>query len=367
MNEKKIILIDPHADDFIFKPISFLIGRRKPLQKYAYLGDYFKSSYYISGTCSSAPAKFIKFLPNSIVRVLSKLETVFWRFHNNIESKPINAHKIKESTVFIFGYKKINGVLKHLCDIEFTGKIIIHLSHYHTFTIDDSYFKLFDITLAFDVEVSNCEFFLENFPKYSKKIEIIPFQISQRYSNTLIPDEKKLRLFVSGTYHKDPINKFGVSINGFYTLHPLRLKFSLLDNLPSFVVNKLSMYQSSSSFNLFKYKQKSYFSFDILKEYLASSHAFIGCEVTGAIGIGTIEAMACGCIIFITPHEYVALSKNGLNPECIIFDDIDDLYNKICQINPGHYNSSRINKEISKFYSKEYLLDEFYKKADEYV
>lgn len=367
MNTNKIIIIDPHADDFIFKPISFYIAGRKPLQKYAYLGEYFKSSYYISGTCFSAPAKIIKYLPKSVIWLFNRLDLIFWRFYNNIESQPLHSHEILKSTFFVFGYKKINNVLKHLSDIGFKGKLIIHLSHYHTFSIDEKYFKAFDITLAFDIDISNCDFFRENFPSYSKKIEIIPFQISQKYCNISIKDEKKLRLFVSGTYHKDPINKFGVLVDGFYTLHPLRLQFSMLKNLPYFVVNRLSLYKSTSNFNFFNYKQKSYFSFDILQEYLLSSHAFIGCEITGSIGIGTIESMACGCIVFITKHEYEALCIDELSPDCIIFDNIEDLYMKICHLKQVPYKSSRTNIEISKYYRGEYLLNEFIRKSEIYV
>ena len=278
---------------------------------------------------------------------------------NNVNSLPLKKNQLLNSNLFIFAYKKIDELLNHLEIIGFNGRLIIHISHYHLFNINEKWFNRFDITLAFDADVSNVDYFKEKFPLYRKKIIIIPFQISQDYQNVNFNSNRNLRVFVTGTYHKVKNKFFGKQIDGFSTLHPHRLQFASLENLPSYVVNKLSLFDSSSNINPFALNQKKYFSFNMKDELLESSHAFIGSEVTGCMGIGTIEAMACGCIIFITRLEYENFSKTGLNPDCIIFDDINDLYNAIKDLKSFQYQSSVNNKKIASNYYGEKLFLNF--------
>ena len=42
--------------------------------------------------------------------------------------------------------------------------------------------------------------------------------------------------------------------------------------------------------------QKKYFSFDIVEAYNKHKFAVVGDEITGFIAIGSLEAMACGCV-----------------------------------------------------------------------
>lgn len=359
MTKKKIVIIDPHADDFVYKPMAYKIARRRPLQKYGYLANYFRDSYYVTFKSSSVPAKLIEAIPSWILRVINRIELMFWRKLNDISERPVARSVLLKRTVFIFGYKKINRVLGHLLDIGYSGNVIVHLSHYHTFEIDKIYYNLFDITLAFDMDVSRCDFFKQRFPNYTKEILVVPFQLNDRFSKIDTVADKQLRLLATGTYHKDPNNVFGACIDGFYTLHPHRLQFASLKNLPSFVVNRLSLYKSSGFINPFSYRQKKYFEFDILKEYLCSSHAFVGGEITGCIGIGTIEAMACGCIVFITKHEHDYFLLMGLQIDCVVFDDIEDLNKKICSLETKLYRASVNNIAISKKFESTVLAEDF--------
>lgn len=367
MNVKKIILIDPHADDFIYKPVSYKIAGRRPLLKYGYLSNYFRDAYYVSFKSSSIPAKLIKAVPSWLLTAINHIELKFWRIINNVSQRPVSRSVLLAGPVFIYGYKKITGVLNHLLDIGYCGKVIVHLSHYHTFEIDKIYFDSLDITLAFDMDVSGSDFFKQKFPNYKENILVVPFQLGERFANIDTIDDKQLRVLATGTYHKDPNNAFGACVDGHYTLHPYRLQFSSLTNLPSFVVNRLSLYKSSGIINPFSYRQKNYFKFDVVKEYVLSSHAFVGGEVTGCIGIGTIEAMACGCVVFVTKQEYDCFLLMGLDIDCIVFYDIQDLYMKICSLEPKLYKASSINLAHSKKFKSSALIDDFVNATSNYL
>lgn len=53
--------------------------------------------------------------------------------------------------------------------------------------------------------------------------------------------------------------------------------------------------------------QKKYFSFDIVEAYNKHKFAVVGDEITGFIAIGSLEAMACGCVVFCVKESVQGL------------------------------------------------------------
>ena len=88
-----LALYNPHSQDFIFKPISFILAKRKALCKYGYIRDVLLDnkefiSIYIDYTESSIiPMKFLERLPLFLRKFFINIELFFWIRVNNLANK----------------------------------------------------------------------------------------------------------------------------------------------------------------------------------------------------------------------------------------------------------------------------------------
>jgi glycosyltransferase involved in cell wall biosynthesis len=296
-----VFILDSHGDDFIHRPISFYLARRRALQKYKYFSDLPGVQYLSSGLVSSMPASLQDRLPQAAVRCLVFFEVRVWSIVNKIIISNHSVFKC-DDVIVLFGYKEVSRKLAFLVDCQFQGRVIIHLSHYHLFDIEWSFFDELDIQLAFDTDISRHSFFKEKFAHYSKDLMISPFCVSERFFTSSSADKLKVvNVAVTGSYHEFEPGFLPFYVDEKSTLHPDRLKLSRVV-LPSNVFNCLSKFSSSGSslfgfvVRVFKASQRSYFRIDIVDVYRKASYVFVGSEGTGAYGIGVIEAMAAGCV-----------------------------------------------------------------------
>lgn len=347
-----LVLIDPHCDDFIYRPLTYFIFRKKAFRKYAYLDialrSYDKLFVYFTYENSSMPPRIFSKLPKVLKMVLIKLEISFWRRINKID---LEEYKIvgqkSEKSAFIFGYKKfdiLSVVLPKFKDVY------VHLSHYHTFQ-DLDYSNYSNLTFCADNNIAAFDFFKKKFSWYEKRIIIVPFCVSDRFK-VLHEFERIKKCCVTGTYHDIPVSKvdFGIyNSRGNTTLHPLR--FELAQGNWPFLVKRLNLYGK----NIFEVFQRSYLKFDIVRFYNSFDYAVVPGEGNGLIAIGSLEAIACGCSIFLTSWEADGLFESN---EYFEYDGgLDDLIAK-CQA----YTDS--GDELS-WNVKSRLLDRF--KADNLV
>lgn len=309
---KDFVLLDPHVDDFIFKPLSFLILRRKALKKYGYIGvslqeHYKKVPVSFSYRNSSLP---IDSLPNTMKVIIIFFEVLLWKWIN----KEFKFERIKLKpavSVFFFGYKKLERCLQCLSKYG-ANRILVHLSHYHTFDLGLEKvpdFVKYKISLCFDNDIGELDYFRKKAPWYKKDITILPFCVGERF---FIPEltAKAERVAVTGTFHDFSVEEapfdWGIYNRGRLTLHPLRHELAQkLYSLPSNYDIKLSKFNSSGSalMKIFTLSQKKYFLFDIGQFYRDRKVALVAGEGTGAIAIGAIEAMASGCLVVLSEVE----------------------------------------------------------------
>lgn len=355
---RQIVFMDPHTADFVYEPISFKVAGRRALRKYQYLADFFEGRMFFTMKNSSLPSSWQKKMPHWALSVLVFFELMIWSRMNFGSLKAPKVDDLDQYDVFLFGYKNARDALRYLADRGFRNRIYIHLSHYHTFEIDKDFFDCLDIVLCFDNDISDVGYFKYKFPFYERRIKVLPFQVSERFSCNIDDVLVTKRVAVSGTYHKLDESVLDIRCNGYSTLHPIRLEFSEVEELPDYVENKLSLYQSNSSvLNMLFKGQKKYFSFDIVDFYRNSTHAFIGCEGTGAVAIGTLEAMACGCIVYLHRDESKGLLFELEDADCELYENLDDLVDKLNKLDRKSYKKSAANALLAKRYSPKALRD----------
>lgn len=359
MKKHKFYFLDIHVSDFIFTPFSYFIIGKRPLLKYQYLSRIKFSGIINSTLSSSLPAKLRILFPSFPLRLFSVIEFFLWKKINRLKTPKVNINNLdSDDIIFMFAYKNIDQSLQYLVDINFNGKVIVHLSHIHTFIIDKIFFDLLNIELCFDNDISFHPYFIKKYPFYKKNILIVPFSLNNKFFNHIrIKSSQKHILTICGTFHKFPIGTFDIEFDGFSTLHPLRLALANYDKFSINVNNRLSLYHSNSILSVI-IGQKKYFNFDIVKEYQDSSYALIPGEGNGAIAIGSIEAMACGCTVLLSSWEIKSLNLNTSIADYIEYQDFNHLISIISNLKSNFYISFK-NIKFASRYRSEILLEDF--------
>lgn len=354
-----MIIYDPICDDNVFTPVSYFLGRRKALKKYEYIRDVFNVNksikIYISYNNSSLPKALTAFIPKKMLSLVIKLEVLIWCKINDVNKNRI-VKKIDDDNIFCFGYKKFGG-LKHE-DIKKVKNFYLHLTHYHTYPYNSVYLED-NFQFVFDNNVSDTSYFKSKFPGYNKDILIMPFYVQDRFFECDI-DSKRSGIAITGTYHDicPFISDFGIYNRGRTTLHPIRHEISFIKT-PDFFKVKLGLFKNPNDLkSLFKrffdYGQKEYFSFNIVDFYKTSTFSLIAGEGNGALAIGAIESLACGCKPYLTVNEAcgLELSSESFNIYSSI-SDIEYSYKNECSgidiLSPNHLRNAAMmfNRENS--------------------
>ena len=357
---KKIIYLNPHVADFTYCPLSFKFARRRPLKKYEYLDKiFFDNLYYLDSKSSTSLPNFIyKNIFSFFLKPFRFIERKYWEKINNRKLKLLKKNLLDNVRIFIFGYKISKDVLDFLIKNNYKNTLYIHLSHYHTFSIEKKYFDGLNIKLCFDNDISKNDYFKKKFPFYHQKLIILPFQIKERFfvKNVESQSIRTSRIAATGTYHKFPPNIIDIKYEEFSTLHPMRLAVALKNFKLKHFINIMSEYKSSSLFSLLG-GQRKYMALDIVKLYQNSSHSFIGAEGTGAIAIGTLESMAAGCIPIISREESEGLLFNIKLSDVIFYKDENELFYKLIHFEVDKkFFGSKNNVLAAKNYLKHNLI-----------
>jgi hypothetical protein len=349
--------MDPHSSDFVYEPVAFFCVRKKALKKYKYLECFTWDGFLISGKNSSLPRKITDKLPSFLLRLIVFLEVFFWKAIN-MSTKPLVGMDVlkNDDVIFLFGYKNLKSASRVLMDIGFSGKIYIHLSHYHTFDADSYALKSLNIEFCFDNDVLEHPFFKAKYPEYKRKINIVPFAIGDRFLNVEGQSERN-RKVVCGTYHDLPFDSFEIRFNGRSTLHPIRLALATHTDLPAGIENLLSLYKSNSIFSNIV-GQRQHFSYDIVELYGGCAFVLVPGEGTGAIAIGTLEAMACGATVLMSDWETESLKLTPSVADYIVYDGLEQLIDILSKL-PETATQSPLNVAYARKYSSHNLLEHF--------
>jgi hypothetical protein len=325
-------VLNPHLSDFFATPLSFLLFKRRSLKKYEYIikNDALNNgeiSFLFDGLSSSLiPDRFFSWLPSFIKKPIVRLEIKKW--------KKINA--VSDNIQIYFDVKDIPNpnVLFFLCYRNYKNKSnlekiaahfkhsIAHLTHYYAFPAEYSAAinNIKNIHIAADADVSNNVFFKKYFSWYNKKVMIISFAIGERFTIKKTFLERENKAIATGTFHmlendvaENDANCFEIKkISN--TIHPMRrVLYENKENIINYVdVFCKPFYEKNNAkentnkvSNKMQASQSAYFSFDIVEKYNQFKFAVIGEEsIVGLPGIGSFEAMACGCVLFAKADCY---------------------------------------------------------------
>jgi hypothetical protein len=321
---KKLHILNPHRDDFIWEPLYYRILKRRPLKKYNHIADLFKLENQIelvvSDNCSGIlPEYFLNLFPSFIRKIFIKAELERWKKINaisrNYKIKWLDEVKPNElDSLFFFQLYNLRYLDRIQPFLTSFANIYIHLSHYYLNTIEVSK-KLSHIPKAIlcgDSDISDHPFFKKYFSWYQSKFVASTFFIHDRFQCTIPFKAKQEKIISTGTFH--PIEEYP------------QYHFLVDDwQVEAFHYNRRSLYNHKEEnkhkitcinspwvnasgkwwkkvFQAQKVSQKKYFSIDIVKAYNQHKYAIVGEEICGFPGIGTFEAMACGCVTLINPN-----------------------------------------------------------------
>ena len=372
-NLKVYTLLNPHIIDFVAEPIFYKWIKRRPLKKYGYLiSESIKKYGHInilvdSGTSGFVPMKIYIQLPFFLRKMLSKIEISIWKKRNAFGKEVCvfySPEKIQDKKVLVFfnykHYKNGDALIK---SCSYFKHSIGHLSHYHNSTALQSSVlkKISNIRLAADVDISDNIYFKKYFEWYKKNIFILPFAVEDRFVDNTKWETRTDKILSVGTFHyfeEEYLEGRNNGLEEFYetskakALHPLRRDiFERKDqfkkeidcmNSPYLEVStQKSIWKMLLPSNTFT-GQKEYFSFNIVDKFNDHKFVIVGEElITGLPGIGTFEALACGCIVIGDKSAY----GNGCYENLIQVENLT--IEKAIQISKTI--SSRPNKNITHF------------------
>ncbi len=337
-------ILNPHIIDFVAEPVLYKLAKRRALKKYGYLiSESIKKYGLVNILVDSATSGFIPMqvyvkLPYLLRLMLSKIEISWWKKRNNFTDavkvfyKPSQIEDKKKLIFFAYKHYKNAKELAKTCAHFQT--CVAHLSHYHNDTklLSEALKHIENIRLAADVNIVDNLYFKKSFSWYNKPIFILPFAVEDRFIEKENWQQRKNKALSVGTFHfleESYLSGKAPELKDFYestkakALHPLRRAiFEQKDALTEQVDCMNSPYietkKGNSFWKFFAPKnmfagQKKYFSFNIVDKFNEYKYAIVGEELmTGLPGIGTFEALACGCIVIGDKSAYGGIEHNNL-------------------------------------------------------
>lgn len=318
-----------HVDDFVAKPLSFFIARRRALKKFGFLIDLTddkqkKLNVLVDFQYSSIlGATTFRKLPFFLRKIIVSIEIWVWLHINSIVDRVNVVHPNSTQsfdTLFLFSYK--------ICQLDLPFdeeafrhlRVIAHLSHYHLFTREKSKSlqnlascgKVRSVTLAADNDFMGNDYFKTHFGWYKERLEVYPFAVHRRFRPKKSWKNREAKVAATGTFHNFLLNGADDGLKDISefsdTLHPERkIIFDRRVELSESVnclISEYKIYKNSFVQSWFA-SQKKYFETDIVDFYNQHKFAFVGEEITGGLPIGVFEAMACGSVVICNPNVLV--------------------------------------------------------------
>ncbi len=329
--EKSFYILNPHRDDFIWEPLYFSYIKRRALKKYNYIAEIFTEirnvKLLISDDCSGLiPQSILSNLPKDIRRILIKWEFKKWVHINNLPSNTLfywldEKLKIdKQDEIFMFQLSNEKYINQLNALLGKFSSVYVHLSHYYLDPkrISKTFSKLPNVNFCGDSDISKHPFFTKYFAWYMKRFILVPFYIEDRFKATKPLKNRIDKIITTGTFH--PIEEYPNSVYlkeeiGVEAFHYNRRNiYENKQNIKDLITCYNSPWKQRDApwytklWNANKVSQKSYFKMDIVEEYNNYKFALIGEEICGFPGIGSFEAMACGCKVLLDSNTIVGLN-----------------------------------------------------------
>lgn len=283
MTINRIVLVDPHITDEFFTPVRFYIKKRRGLKKYSYFTNIYDNpiiafSYSNSGI---VPKGVFSKLPRFLRVVLVYIEFILW---NSLQTEKIVLSSLTDGDLAICALRNVDERCVHYIKSK-KCKIAWLMSHFHIAEGNFKYVNKDDVILA-----DNKNHFLDSI---DNKIVFSPPSVKGRFKNKKL--ERSEQIISTGTIHLYSYKFSGsTKYNEYYTMHPSRADVYFSD---STIYNKnFSIIGDGDS--LYR-SQKGYMNQDIVEIYNNHRFAFIGSEFSGVFALGIVEAMCCGCEVFV--------------------------------------------------------------------
>ncbi len=324
-NVTSLTLLNPHADDFVSVPVSFMLVRRRGLCKYKYLVDEpirrgQRPSILVDGTLSSLiDQRLFNRLPGWLRGLIVRIEVYFWLHLNGLAEHVDVHHSIdtvkNRKALYVFSYKNCVGSFdRRLAAISSFEYALINLSHYFIRTTEKAVniAKLRNVHLIAESDLNQSAYFQHFFPN-APPISVLPFVVGDRFAVTRPLAERAAKCAATGSFHnlneEEPYVYYRDFINFFKidTYHPVRkMLYQRRVELADWLTSRISPYREVTGKKNFGANlrsllrldvvQSNYFSFDIIDFYNQHRFAIVGEELSGAPAVGFFEAMACGCV-----------------------------------------------------------------------
>jgi len=325
----RLIFHNPHVEIWYKTPLYHALTRRKSVEKYSYLLDYYIEHHlpfavYVDGFNSSIHNRWMRKLFPPL------LEYILWTIINRINPFKIKlirkCSELKRTDIlfsFLYGnFSSHSGTFNTLPEriikefSETDAYKILHLTHYMYNAGLGSHNSMqakIDLFVCENNLYKNSQFFRHFFPWYQKDVYVLPFVPKKRFANNIAFQKRKNKAIATGTItfmmkDKDFLYYYNTS-----QVHPMRAE---LYNNRSQIAEFVDCYISdisegrkaitvSKTDNIFKKfyamvyydfiaKQKKYFSFDIVQKYNDYTMFIVPEEINDLPGIGFVEGMACG-------------------------------------------------------------------------
>lgn len=332
--EKKLFILNPHRDDFIWEPLYYRVLKRRPLKKYHYIHDILletgKVVLLIDDHCSGIfPAGILRRLPAFVRRTLIRMEMNRWMKINDLGS---SVSVVWTHEAFPIGPQD-NLLLFQLSNLEFLPGLsslltrfyhcYVHLSHYYLRPkrISDILKNIPNVVCCGDSDLSEHPFFRKYFPWYHQLFALVPFYVQDRFRANIPFDKKEDRVLSTGTFHllenypESSYVKDDWQVNAFH-YNRRSIYENRTENEKNITCMNSPWLQKKSGWltkllNAQKVSQKKYFSVDIVEMYNRHRYALVGEEICGFPGIGSFEAMACGCVTLINPNTIKGICEEN--------------------------------------------------------
>lgn len=329
----RIVLLNPHVDDFFAEPLHFRLLRRRALKKYGFVIDGLlreegKSWVYLDYRVSGfVPVKLFEKLPFFLRKFFCNLEFRAWLKANDLSEKVcvLSTDEIAfEDVLFGFSYKSARGrLIEPDAGMKRFKAVVFHLSHYFTYTAEKAKYlsHISNLWLAGDSDIKTNPYFQEHFSWYRREILVMPFAVARRFEQKMLPRLEKC--VATGSFHdlskevpRDACQDF-ISFTGLTTYHPIRASiYTRKDEarVGDWLVSLVQPYRDYTGSGKWTRRikhlfaaQKKYFAIDMVDVYNRHRFATVGEELSGFPALGAFEAMACGAVLIAYTPAYKGL------------------------------------------------------------
>lgn len=382
---------------------------RKHNMKYAFILNLLKQNKYdtaivIDGTGASLGIllREIPFLKDNylINTIISYAEVYIWCLLNNLnpfkQTFILSEKELDDLADILFSFAFCSYSFRNKRLLEksiiksFTGKKILHASHYYKNTqeVAENIKKTGTKYMVAESDLKKSPYF-NKFFSFIKQVHILPHVLRKRYMCISKFELKKNKCLALGTLviesESDASNKDYIEFFKTNTLHPMRKtlfenKDKLADVIDCFinfhnekrleVANKVSAYNKHGIFRMiydlfFLSEGKEYHKMDIVKKYNEYKMFIAPEENIGFSSVNSIEGMACGCAYIGIDHPMYSDLGMVDKKNYIAYDgSIEDLQKKIKYYQTHKEELTQIAENGRKFakerFSEERAVNDFW-------